>query len=286
VKRLILTALGVAVMGSGCATVPYRYGKEADYIGAKIPDNTPQIIQGRPNRFLDASDWIWPGSLFGKLLLWNHKVDSHQFSTRTVAAVEQYLADNELRDVKVHINAYHPGAELRRTVKNRSIGAGWRYTLGIFSWLGYTIMPGRFFGGDNYNPYSNTIHLYSDLIPVALHEGGHSKDFARRSLKGTYGFIYAYVPGFNLYPEALASNEALSYLRAKGDVPLSKSAYKLLYPAYGTYLGASVGDWVSGPIVYAVQAGVVIPAHIVGRVKAARVPEHLEPQPKPQVEKP
>lgn len=285
-KRLILAALGMAVLCSGCATVPYRYGKETDYIGAKIPDNTPQIIQGRPNRFLDASDWIWPGSLLGKLLLWNYKVDSHQFSTQTVVAVEQFLADNELRDVKVHINAYRPGAELRRTVKNRSIGFGWRYTLGIFSWLGYTIMPGRFFGGDNYNPYSNTIHLYSDLIPVALHEGGHSKDFARRRLKGTYGFIYAYVPGFNLYPEALASNEALSYLRAKGDVQQSKSAYKLLYPAYGTYLGGAVSDWVSDPIAYAAQVGVIIPAHIVGRVKAARVPRHLEPQPKPLVEKP
>lgn len=282
-KQLAWIALAVLVLCSGCATVPYHYGKDVEYIKARtpVPDNTPQITCGRPNRFLDASDWIWPNSLFGKLILWNVKVDSHQISTNTVAAMRQYLDDNELKDVRVRINDHRPGLELRRTLKNRAIAPGWRYTIGMYAWLMYAIMPGRFFGGDNYNPYSNTIHVYSDLIPVALHEGGHSKDFAGRTYKGTYAFLYSIVPLFNLYPEAKASSDALSYLRAKGDVAQSKSAYKLLYPAYGTYLGGNLAQFAAGPIVYAVQAGVVIPAHIVGRVKAHNVPSHLDPQPAP-----
>ncbi|MEI8352759.1 MAG: hypothetical protein WCG36_10680, partial [bacterium] len=92
-----------------------------------------------------------------------------------------FMTDNELRDVKVRINEYSVGGELRRTIRNKSIGAGWRYTFGMMGWLGYTIMPGRFFGGDNYNPYSNTINLYSDLPCIGLHEAGHSKDFAGRT---------------------------------------------------------------------------------------------------------
>lgn len=42
------------------------------------------------------------------------------------------------------------------------MGWGWRYSIGMLSWLQYTLLPGRLFGGDHYNPYSNTISLYSD----------------------------------------------------------------------------------------------------------------------------
>ena len=275
-KWLFLCA---ALLCSGCATVPYHFGKDTDYVhGLKLAPNEPQITYGTPHRFLDASGWIWPDSLLGKLLLWNYKVDSHHISTQTVAAVRQFLADNDLRDVKVRINDYCVGSELKRTLRNKAIAPGWRYTFGMLSWFQYTIMPGRFFGGVNYNPYSNTINLYSDLIPVGLHESGHSKDFAERTYKGTYAFLYSVVPVFNLYPEARASTEALGYLRAKGDAPQSKAAYKLLYPAYATYLGGSAGNWLAAPWSYAVEAGAVVPAHIVGRIKAARVPDTLEPQ--------
>jgi hypothetical protein len=279
VRWLMLVAL---LSCAGCATVPYRFGKETDYVrGLKLAPNEPQFTYGTPYRFLDASGWMCPNSLFGKLILWNYKVDSHHISTQTVAAVQQFLADNELRDVKVRINDYCVGAEFQRTIRNKAIAPGWRFTFGLFGWLGYTIMPGRFFGGDNYNPYSNTINLYSDIIPVGLHESGHSKDFAQRTYKGTYAFMYSVLPGFNLYPEAKASTEALSYLRAKGDSAQSKAAYKILYPAYGTYIGGNASQWVAVPWNYVVQAGAVIPAHIVGRVKAARVPDHLAPQPTP-----
>ncbi len=278
---LKLFMLGAVLVCSSCATVPYHYGKASDYVRNPhaVVDKEPQVTYGTPHGFLDASGWIWPGSLFGKLILWNYKVDSHRISTQTVAAVQQFLADNELQDVKVRINDYCVGAEFRRTIHNKAVAPGWRYTFGIFSWLGYTIMPGRFFGGDNYNPYSNTINLYSDLKPIGLHESGHSKDFAQRTYKGTYAFFYTIVPGFNLYPEAKASTEALSYLRAKGDVDESKAAYKLLYPAYATYIGGTAGSRLAQPWIYLVEAGVVIPAHIVGRIKAARVPDNLEPQP-------
>ena len=40
----------------------------------------------------------------------------------------------------------------------------------------YTIFPGRVFGGDRYNPFTNTINLYSDHPSIALHEAAHAKD--------------------------------------------------------------------------------------------------------------
>ena len=263
----------LVLLAAGCTTVPYHYGKDVEYVhGYRLPEGEPQIVTGRPNGFLDASDWIWPGSLLSKLMLWNAKVDSHQISPETVEAIRQYLADNELRDVKVRINGYSVGEEWRRTFRNKAVGAGWRYTMGFYSWIMYTIMPGRFFGGDNYNPYSNTINIYSDLVPVGLHESGHAKDFAGRTWKGTYSALYSFVPFFNLYPEAKASSDALSYLQDKQDFAMKKSAYKLLYPAYGSYIGADTGEWLETPWDLAVQLGAIVSGHIVGRTRAAFVP--------------
>ncbi len=274
-----LVGVGLLLGGTGCTTAPYHFGKDHEYVhGYRLPPGEPQITYGTPYRVLDASDWIWPGSLLGKLLLWNYKVDSHSVSTQTVETIQQFLARNDLRDVKVRINDYCVKDELRRTVRNKGIGPAWRYTFGMIAWLQYTAMPQRFFGGDNYNPYSNTINIYSDLKPVALHEAGHSKDFAGRTYKGSYAFLYSIVPLFNLYPEGKASTEALSYMQAQGDAETLEDGYKLLYPAYATYIGGGVGELIGGPWSYAVQVGVVIPAHILGRIKAANVPDKIEPQ--------
>jgi hypothetical protein len=49
-----------------------------------------------------------------------------------------------------------------------------------------------------------------------------------------------------------------------------ESGYKILYPAYGTYVGSEAlgGVPVVGPLAGAIGA---IPGHIVGRIKASRV---------------
>ena len=57
-----------------------------------------------------------------------------------------------------------------------------------------------------------------------------------------------------------------------------QAAYKLLYPAYATYIGGNIGQYLTIPWNYAVQVGAVIPAHIVGRIKAAGVPDTVPPQ--------
>ena len=48
----------------------------------------------------------------------------------------------------------------RRLVANKSVGWGWRYTLGTTLWLGETVFPGRLIGGDHYNPFTNTVNRY------------------------------------------------------------------------------------------------------------------------------
>lgn len=252
-----------------CATVPYREG--ATFVDPRLPADPLgelQIERGRPHRVLDASDWIWPGSWLGKLVLWDRRVDNHKIGEVTEEALRRYLDTNGLGHVKVRLNQYAPGDEFRRIRKNRSMGAGWRYTVGMISWLQYTLLPGRFFGGDHYNPYSNTINLYSDIPAIALHEGGHAKDFANRKWKGTYAVVYA-VPFVNLYHEALATNDALGYLMAHESTALQREGYRIMHPAYGTYLGGNLG-LLYPDHAFQIFGGAVLGGHVTGR--AARPP--------------
>lgn len=249
---------------SACASQNYQYGTQRSAIDyPKSPPMEQQIVQGKPHSFLDKSDWIWPGSWLAKLFLWNRNVDSHEISDETIQTTMQYLQENELEHVQVLVNAYNPGNQWRRLIQNKTVGAGWRYTLGVMSVTMYTIMPGRFFGGDAFNPYTNTIYLYSDDAAIALHEAGHAKDSGRKKYKGTYAALYV-IPFVPLYHEAVASNDALSYLLAKDDAEARKHAYKTLHPAYGTYLVGSVtGLGLIG----------AIPGHITGSIAAALVKE-------------
>lgn len=265
------------VLTAGCATLPYKPSGDL-YPNPEPFQDEPQITRGEPNTIADSlGHYVF--SLPEKLILWNWNMGRHTISPETEESIKQYLAVNELKEVKVRLNEYAPFGEWKRLTNNQGVGAGWRYTLGTITWLFYTIFPGRIFGGDHYNPFTNTISLYSDLPVVALHEGGHAKDTAANDYKGSYAALRI-LPFYALRDEAVASNDVVSYVVEKKDIPLEKSAYKVLYPAYGTYVGGGVLGMIPGvgPIGGLIGA---IPGHIIGRIKASNVedPEQQEQQP-------
>lgn len=264
----VLSLLLVAFAG-GCATVPYRRGHniESKNILELRPDE-PQFERGRPNALIDGIGWVF--GLPSKIILLDSRMDNHVISPEVEQAVAEYLVTNGLRNVKVRVNEYAPGGEWSRLFRNKSVGWGWRYTIGVIANLFYTILPGRIFGGDNYNPYTNTINLYSNHRAVAIHEGGHAKDFAPRNWKGTYAFLYI-LPFVALYPEAKATGDAIGYMRVDRTAEEEKQAYRVLYPAYCTYVGGGIGQFT--PVPYVVYFAAVIPGHIAGRVKASHVDE-------------
>ena len=265
-----ILSLSLVLSLCGCQTVPYSYSKKIERPGTLLlRPGEAQIERGRPNRFLDGLGH-YVISLPSKLILWNWKVENHNVSEETQTAIQNYLLENDLQNVKVRINQYAPGGEWRRLFKNHTVGWFWKIIFGVPTVFFYMILPERVFGGDNYNPYTNTINLYSDHPAIALHEGGHSKDFGKRKYKGCYSVLYM-LPLFPLYTEAIATRDAVGYLKDKKDIPGEKNAYKILYPAYTTYItGEFAGLF---PLDYALQLGLVIPGHIAGRIKAASVKE-------------
>lgn len=270
--RIFLSLL-LCCSSSACAFHPYTYGEgDISSEGVHLAENEPQFERGEPYWFIDGlGHYLF--SLPSKLLLWNWNVENHDISEETELVLKKYLEENKLRDVKVRLNEYSPGGEWERLTENASVGWGWRYTFGVLTWLGYTIFPGRVFGGDNYNPFTNTVSIYSDIPVVALHEGGHAKDFADTPSKGTYAIV-GILPFASLFYEAQATGDAIGYVQDRECRELERASYKVLYPAYTTYIaGESVGFF--SPANSAVRLlGFValIPAHIYGRMKAAEIP--------------
>ena len=275
----ILTLL--ATLAGGCATIPYSYGENPDTgLTLRLAPTESQIERGRPQKVVDGLGHYLL-SLPSKLILWNWQVDNHKISPETEAVLSAYLAANNLGNVKVRLNQYAPGNEWRRLIKNREMPAFFRYTLGALSASLYTILPGRLFGGDNYDPFTNTINLYSDCRAIALHEAAHAKDFGgkrNRHWKGWYAFLRM-LPLTPLYQEARATGDAIGYANREQLTTEEKEAYKTLYPAYMTYIGGEGLRWIPlDPLSsYGVQLALALPGHLVGRLKALAVEEAAVP---------
>ena len=252
--RKVLACL-VAVSVTGCAIArPY------------VPQGGHATISlGHPVLPVDVL-----GNAFGllpKLLFLNWKMERHAISPATEASLTRYLDSPHSMTEGTHfsLNEYAPGRALTRLVSNHKVAWPYRLLLGLPVTLIWDVLiPGRLFAGllngDSYNPYTDTVSIYSDLPSVALHEAGHAHDFNQRRYKGTYATIRL-VPFVDLYQEFEASDEAIRYLVETGDHREEIAAYKILYPAYGSYVGSHVFP----PI--GTLGGIVI-GHMAGRSTA------------------
>jgi hypothetical protein len=266
--------LCVVLTAWGCASAPEIYHPtKTYYVRKEIPinDGTPQIEVGKPNLIIDGlNNYLF--SLPTKLLLLNWQALDHRFPEHSRALLERYLEINRLRSVKIRHNEYAPIDEFKRLIHNQEVGAGYRYTLGLLTWLTYTLIPDRLFGGlpipyvggggDHFNPFTNTINVYSGDVTILLHEAGHSKDYTEHEMKGTSFALPRIIPGIDLLQEAKASSDAIRFLQCVRDEKDELRAYRTLIPAYFTYIGAYAPG---GLIVF---LPIVAVGHITGRVQS------------------
>lgn len=230
-------------------------------------DNAPQIQRGQPRKVIDTVGWIV--GIPSKILLWNRRVDNHDISPETESEMAEYLEINGLHHTRVRLNQYRPGEDWRRLARNRNVNPLIRFTFGTVTVLGETLLPGRIFGGDHYNPYTDTIHLYSDVPAIALHEGGHAKDFARRKYKGLYAIGYT-LPFGALFYERQATADVFDFYENHGTPEQYAAAAEILYPAYGTYVGSAGGRAIPR-YNFPIYVGSVLTGHALGRREANNI---------------
>lgn len=196
-----------------------------------------QLVRGRRIKWLDNT-----GSALGfanKIALWDRRADNHEISPGTERAILTYLHDNNLNTTLVRSNQYDPLGEFKRLVANKRMSAPWKYTFGAYDLMKYTFIPGRLLGGDWYNPFTDSIHIYSDIPSIGLAKAAYAKDVHSRERPGMYASAQD-TPILGLWHETLANNEVLRYLKRRGNSSQIAEAKRILYPDFGGAVGAQV----------------------------------------------
>ncbi len=259
--RIIAALCGVVV--GGCATTPYRYaGNYHTERDAALKSGETQSERGERKPILDGIGWVV--GIPGKIVMLDSRVANHRVSPETEACLLEYLSKNDLEKVKVRINEYDPADQWRRLKANESMIGPVRYTFGTLSVIGYTLFPGRIWGGDGYDPYTNTISIYSDVPAIALYEGGCAKQQAKSKYKGLSAIF-----GGGPFGSIRATNDALGYIKENGNAEDMRGGYQSMYPMVAMSTLSPVARFFAPPLVIPV----IVAGHAAGQVKAYNIHE-------------
>ena len=217
-------------------------------------DPFPDVEFGEPRPVVDAIGWLI--GIPDKLLLWDRRAKNHNVSRQTVESVSHYMADRGIQGVKVRVNQYDPVGEWKRLVANRRIAAPWKYTAGLVKQAKYILLPGRIFGRDEYNPYTDTLSLYSDIPALGMVEAAYARDVHRRRYPGTYATAQT-LPIVSFWHESIATDDVIDYIAIRGTLQQQQETRRDLCARFGVAVGGDLaGVLPDGSCLYNVMGAV------------------------------
>ena len=234
---LLVVAAALSSFTAGCQSIHHSHSISSH----PVHHSGVEVRHGCPNAVIDGVGWIV--GIPNKLALWDRRADNHAVSPATETALVRYMNHNELNDVLVRVNQYDPLGEWGRLFTNKRIHPGWRFTVGLYNNLEYTLLPGRILGGDWYNPFTNTLNVYSDLPPLVLSRVAYAKDVRNRDHSGFYAATQE-LPIIGLVHETIANQDVLAYLARHGNPQELREGRRILYPDYGGSWGAQLASFV------------------------------------------
>ena len=231
--RNFIVILIALLASSGCAS--FNAFERTDRIAdSQVPLS---IVHGKPNRVVDSV-----GRLLGipnRLAILDRRIDNHDISIETESELSNYMVANGLNETLVRVNQYDPIGEWKRLLTNRRIRPVWRFTFGSYDTLKYTFLPGRLLGGDWYNPFTDTINLYSDLPEIAISEAAYAVDVRTRLNPGAYSALKE-IPFVGLSHETTSTETTLAHFESLDDPERYEQARNVLIPNYGADWGGQV----------------------------------------------
>ncbi len=245
-RQLFLFVLATILLSTSTlcfaqATTANLAHEETTHASLESTARSADFAHGNPNGLIDGIGWVV--GLPGKILHWDRRIDNHDVSSQTEEKLREYITINNLEEVKFRINQYDPLGELTRLRNNKHVAPGWRYTVGSLHLLHYTVFPGRIWGGDAYNPYTNTVNIYSDIPAIGMVEAAYAKDVQSRELPGTYAAVQE-LPGVSLWHATLATNDVLQYHNAYATKSEQTAAESILAPHYGMQVGGAISSYI------------------------------------------
>lgn len=265
-RGVVLIALLAALAAVGSVAAQAPVDSAAGPVAAES-SIAVEVERGEPRELLDGVGWVV--GLPNKLLLLDTRADNHDVSPQTVAETTALLAARDVDGVMVRVNQYDPVGEWRRLAKNDRVGLPWRATVGVVYTLGYSVLPGRVFGGDWYNPFTDTVHVYSDVPALAMEQAAQAYDTHRRSHPGLYSATKL-LPLVGLVHEARAKEVVLEHVDQHGTIEAQAEARRVLAPQMGREVGGQAAMFLpQGDALFSLTGAAI--GHVVGRVQAERI---------------
>ncbi|RPI87230.1 MAG: hypothetical protein EHM42_05365 [Planctomycetaceae bacterium] len=259
-----------ACLSLACNSNPYQYGK---FYPAGVEPPPLVVEHGGPSERLDKLRHIvqFPARLFS----FGREHNAEEMARQTEDQVIEYLEQNDLYDVYVAVNQYEPKDQWRRLRENDRIAPGWRYSVGALSVVGYFLLPGRVFGRDSYNPYTNTLSINSSDPTRALFEAAYAKDLHYQKYPGNYAAMSS-MPVLSMVHQTRAASDVVGYLQTQEEWELEKRAYPRLYAQIGARSAKIAGPFVPGLAGPVLGLGGSIVGHAAGRIVAGKRDKEIE----------
>ena len=247
--QTLIIVLIATLFSSGCATF-----NAFDKV-ARAPDAAVQVamVRGKPNKVIDSVGVVL--GIPNRLAILNEGVDNHNITAQTETELSNYIIQSELNEVLVRVNQYDPLGEWKRLATNKRIRPFWRLTFGTYDTLKYTFLPGRLLGGDWYNPFTDTLNIYSDVPELAISEAAYAADVRSRRNPGAYAALKE-IPFVGLSHQTRATDAALQYYE-QADTERYQQARDVLIPNSGANWGGQLASFLPyGAVIGRVIGGV------------------------------
>jgi hypothetical protein len=210
----------------GCASDSYRYG-QFRAVTAPVP---PVVVdRGEAHPQLDRLRNVVE---FPRRVLRFGRPDTRPTTQEVEQTVVTYLEKNDLTDVAVEVGEYAPSRQWQRLKENERVGPFWKYSVGSLTVVGYSLLPGRVFGTDTYNPFTDTLSINSRNPPRALFEAARAKALRGEQFVGS-SVVLSSLPVIRSVADVRQASDVLSYLRAEEQWQLETAAYPQLYAEVG-----------------------------------------------------
>jgi len=232
-RSLLLFA--VFFLSVGCIQKNYRYGISNEDLLSSLPRTPNLITVGGHHPRIDSIERTvqYPKKVF---LKWFPRTKPEEapdaLRLQAVQTATDYLDDNGLKGVYVDVREYNPREQWNRLKSNNRISPFWKYTGGTLYHVGYCVLPGRAFGMDSFNGFTNTLSINSTSTANALYHSGYVKKIYDQRYPGTYMAVN-WLPVVPLFRDTSNASDVLTYARLKEDWPLEKELIPQVYAQLG-----------------------------------------------------
>lgn len=248
--RRILGAICALVAICGCSATLNAPSQPRDTLAAVATDGQVVVERGTLSK---THKWVASVVQFPGPLLRRYSKHPERFDWDAVAnKTASYLEKKGQTDVTVLVNYHDPSADWQRLRENHSVSPIARYSLGAVNWTAQAILPPRVWGYNFYDPFTKSLHIGSDSVPMAMYQAAFAARVGRAKNPATVSLVGG-LPLLGMWHQRRCTEDLVAFAQDEDDWELERNVYQVIYPQIAAdIVGPArylIPGWWAGPAV-------------------------------------